>query len=559
MHLKRLSLLFSSLLALIAFSIQPAQAQTGVPVTPGPQFDYIQLSFDLVSDGLTAPTGLTHAGDGSGRLFVTEQTGAIRIIENGELLAEPFLDISNEILVGAEQGLLGLAFDPDYENNGYFYLNYSDPNGDTVVSRVSVSDNDPNQADFLSEIILLQIEQPFTNHNGGTMIFGPDGYLYISSGDGGSGGDPQGNAQNRGNLLGNLLRIDVRDNDTSDGLAYDIPADNPFVGDPDSQDEIWAYGLRNPWKFSFDSQTGDLYIADVGQNTWEEVNYQPADSTGGQNYGWNIYEGPDCFEAEACITIGTPPVISYNHRTGNRSITGGYVYRGTAYPFLDGAYLYADYVSGRVWGASQINDFADVTELADTDYRITGFGEDEAGELYILDGERGEVLQIQAQSALEYTNLTDNASFESNLGADDWTIFGSDNDQRINSTLAFNGEHLMLFQADDATEFVRQTVPVEGGAPGDYQASFAIASRDLADDGQIGIRVILSEGESAVQTVNCLYDGERGSQNWSVFACDVNATVSFDSVDLIIGWQGVSAGLLGIDNVLFVDIMPLPL
>ncbi|MBF8285408.1 MAG: hypothetical protein HW378_4323 [Anaerolineales bacterium] len=261
--------------------------------------------------GLDEPVDLKHAGDGSGRLFVIEQPGRIRIVENGELLPDPFLDI--EPLVnsrGNEQGLLGLAFYPDYAANGLFFVNYTDVNGDTVVARYAVSADDPSRADPASAKIILQVDQPFPNHNGGDLVFGPDGYLYIGLGDGGSGGDPQGNGQNLNALLGKMLRIDVNHGD-----PYAIPPDNPFAGRAGARPEIWAYGLRNPWRYSFDRATGDLYIADVGQNAYEEVDFQPADSRGGENYGWNKYEGFHAYDGGATDGL-TMPVAEYAHAVG---------------------------------------------------------------------------------------------------------------------------------------------------------------------------------------------------------------------------------------------------
>ena len=230
------------------------------------------------------PLYVTHADDGSGRLFIVEQGGQVWILDSGSVLPNPFLDISSKISSGSERGLLGLGFHPNYDTNGYFFVNYTDLGGDTVVARYTVS-SDPNEADRNSEVIILQQPQPFSNHNGGHLAFGPDGYLYIGLGDGGSGGDPQGNGQNPNNLLGALLRLDV-----DNGLPYSIPPDNPFVGGGGSP-EVWAYGLRNPWRFSFDRLTGDLYSGDVGQNQWEEIDFQEASSPGGANYGWIVLVG----------------------------------------------------------------------------------------------------------------------------------------------------------------------------------------------------------------------------------------------------------------------------
>lgn len=321
---------------------------------------------------------IRHAGDGSGRLFLVEQTGRVRVISDGMQLQAPFLDIRDRVSEGGERGLLSLAFAPDYASTGHFYTWYTDLAGATVLSRFKVSAN-PNLVNPASQEILLTVSQPFGNHNGGRILFGPDGYLYVGLGDGGGAGDPGGNGQWMQTLLGKVLRIDV---DPSQG-TYAIPADNPFVGDANARDEIWAAGLRNPWKMSFDRMTGDLYIADVGQDAWEEVNFQPAASIGGVNYGWATMEGSSCFESQNCSQTGlTLPVAEYSHSVGC-SITGGEVYRGSAYPDLDGLYLYGDFCSGRIWGLNRNGNDWQMQELADTSFNITSFGEDEAGNVYL--------------------------------------------------------------------------------------------------------------------------------------------------------------------------------
>jgi glucose/arabinose dehydrogenase len=347
--------------------------------------------WEPVVTGLEKPLYLTHAGDGSGRLFILEQPGLVRVVQGGDPLPTPFLDIRTRVEDGGnEQGLLGLAFHPQYPQNGFFFLNYTGQDGDTFISRFSVS-SDPNLADPASETILLRIAQPYGNHNGGHLVFGPDGYLYIGTGDGGSGGDPQGNAQNPDSLLGKMLRIDV-----DRGDPYAIPADNPYAyggGRP----EIWAAGLRNPWRYAFDRATGDLYIADVGQNQWEEVHFVAADQTGvppaGGNYGWDYWEATHPFEGDPPAGVEMiPPIWEYDHALGC-SVTGGYVYRGV-YPDWRGVYLYGDFCSGTVWGL--LRDSAGAWQnapLFQTGANITSFGEDQNGELYlILRG--GEVLQL---------------------------------------------------------------------------------------------------------------------------------------------------------------------
>lgn len=328
-------------------------------------------------------TYLTHAGDGSGRLFVVEKAGRVRIIAGGALLPAPFLDISDQVLArGSEQGLLSIAFPLDYPASGKFYVNYTARGGDgaTVIARYRVS-ADPNRADPASGEVILQFDQPESNHNGGQLQFGPDGFLYIGTGDGGSANDPWDNAENLGVWLGKMLRIDV-----GGAEGYAIPAQNPFLGRAGARPELWAYGLRNPWRFSFDRLTGDLYIADVGQNRYEEVNMQPAHSPGGEHYGWDTTEGLSCFEPSAgCNFAGISlPFFAYPHDEGC-SVTGGYVYRGTRYPALAGVYLFGDFCSGRIWGAQPQGGVWEVAALLDSRVNIASFGEDEAGELYVLD------------------------------------------------------------------------------------------------------------------------------------------------------------------------------
>lgn len=350
------------------------------------------LSFDR-------PLEIQYAGDGSDRLFVVEQPGVISVFPNQSEVAEKdvFLDIESQVEdEGNEEGLLGLAFHPDYASNGYLFVNYTAANpARTVVSRFEVMASDPDRADPQSEMILLEVEQPFSNHNGGKLAFGPDGYLYISLGDGGSAGDPEENGQNPATLLGSILRIDV-DEQTAE-MNYGIPADNPFAGNEEGfREEIFAYGLRNVWKFSFDQQTNLLWAADVGQNELEEINL----IDGGENYGWNTMEGFDCFEpASDCDQDGLSlPIWDYDHDEGDRSITGGYVYRGEEIPELVGQYIYADFVSGRIWAMdfSTIND-PDVTELIQASFPVSSFGLDQENEL-LISGFDGNIYKLEYQS-----------------------------------------------------------------------------------------------------------------------------------------------------------------
>ena len=370
-----------------------AGAQEEAPATAPFDPDTFAVGFEPIATGFERPVHVADAGDGSGRLIVVEQPGRIRVVRDGEVLAEPFLDIVELVnSEGNEQGLLSVAFHPDYEENGLFYVGYTarratgDSVGDNTVARYRVSADDPDRADSASGEILLAVPDPFRNHNGGLVMFGPDGYLYVGLGDGGSSGDPEENAEDPDALLGKILRLDV--DGAADGEPYAIPPDNPFADGEGGAPEVWAYGLRNPWRFSFDRATGDLWIADVGQNAFEEVNVQPAASEGGENYGWDLMEGTHCFEDEDCAATAEDqdlilPVAEYDHDFGI-SVTGGYVYRGDAVPTLRGVYLYADFGTGLVWGLGRdaAGDWV-TSDPVETGLNPSSFGEDEAGELYV--------------------------------------------------------------------------------------------------------------------------------------------------------------------------------
>lgn len=373
-------MLLALLVILITAPVLPiAQAQDTAPA----------LTFTSIVSGIARPVAITHAGDGSNRLFVLEQTGSVRIIQQGQRLDPPFLNISDKISCCGEQGLLGIAFPPDFKNKKYFYVNYTNRQDDTVIARYKVG-RDPNRADANSEEILLTIPQPFKNHNGGQMAFGPDKFLYIATGDGGSANDPENNGQRLDTLLGKILRLDVESGRT----PYAVPANNPLSKTPNARPEIWAYGLRNPWRFSFDRLTGDLYIADVGQELFEEINVQPANSKGGENYGWKKMEGAHCFMTPNCNQQGMVlPQAEYDHKQGC-SVTGGYVYRGTKYPALTGIYFYADFCSGQMWGLRKAGTKWDNFPFPQVPYSVSTFGEDEAGELYMADYSGGVIYQV---------------------------------------------------------------------------------------------------------------------------------------------------------------------
>ncbi|HEX9206040.1 MAG TPA: PQQ-dependent sugar dehydrogenase [Candidatus Deferrimicrobiaceae bacterium] len=351
-----------------------------------------QVSLETVATGFAQPVHVTHSGDGSGRLFVVEQAGRIRILDNGVVLPIPFLDIASRVASAGEQGLLSVAFPPGYPDKRYFYVYYTPVPGDnTVVARYRVT-ADNNIADSTSETIVLRVPQPFGNHNGGQIAFGPDGYLYIGKGDGGGGGDPLNSGQRTDTLLGKILRIDVE----SGAATYAIPPDNPFVGIAGILPEIWALGLRNPWRFSFDRGTGDLYLGDVGQGTFEEIDYQPFGDNVGRNYGWKIMEGGSCYPPGTigCDQSGLAlPVFVYDHSLGC-SVTGGHVYRGSAFPSLQGVYLFGDYCSGRIWGLRRNGAVWDNALLLAPALNISTFGEDEEGNVYVANHTNGEILKI---------------------------------------------------------------------------------------------------------------------------------------------------------------------
>jgi len=379
------------LLGLISGILLPPPAATASL----PTIDWPQLSLTPYQSGFASPVHLTHAADGSPRLFVVEQDGIIRLIKNDVVFPTPFLDIHERVYYpgSGESGLLSVAFPPDYASKGYFYVYYTRLDGDNQTSRFHLIPGDPDQADPASEQPVLLFAHPdYNNHNGGQLAFGPDGYLYIGTGDGGGSGDPQGNAQDPDSLLGKLLRIDVE----SGVDPYLIPASNPYTQTAGYRGEIWALGLRNPWRYSFDHQTGDLYIGDVGQGDAEEVDFQPASSPGGENYGWNILEGDLCYNPPfGCVPPDhyAPPVAVYAHGPNGCSITGGAVYRGAAYPRMQGVYFYGDYCSGRIWGLIDAGGWQNQL-LLDTGLSISTFGEDEAGNLYVADLSSGVLYQI---------------------------------------------------------------------------------------------------------------------------------------------------------------------
>lgn len=368
----------------VATPTSPTPAENGTSGEPG------TLRLDVLFAGLDHPLLVTHAGDDSGRIFILEQTGRVLVARNGTLLEEPFLDIRDRVESGGERGLLGLAFSPRHAEDRIAYVSYTETHGDSVLARYRLESGTDDRLDPASEEIILKVDQPYGNHNGGHIAFGPDGMLYYGLGDGGGAGDPQGNGQDPNALLGSLLRLDV-----GTPTGYASPEDNPYKHG-NGRAEVWAKGLRNPWRFSFDRETGDLYIGDVGQNKVEEINFQPAGSPGGANYGWNVFEG-----AERYKPLGNPfsettaPVATYTHAEGGCSVTGGHVYRGNGIPSLVGTYLYADYCSGKLWGLRYAEDAWRSELLMESGFRVSSFGEDEEGELFVVD-HGGKILRLVA-------------------------------------------------------------------------------------------------------------------------------------------------------------------
>jgi glucose/arabinose dehydrogenase len=345
------------------------------------QADAFALS--TFAQGFERPVFMADPNDGTGRMFVIEQGGHIHIVQDGEILPDPLLDLSDQVSGGAEQGLLGLALHPEFVDNSILFIDYTDVDGNTQVVRYTISEDDPNLLDPDSAEVVISVEQPARNHNGGMLAFGPDGYLYIALGDGGRQGDPEGHGQNLGTLLGSILRLDVDSEPIGGG--YVIPEDNPFVLTEGARAEIWTYGLRNPWRFSFDRETGDMWIGDVGQTAFEEIDLQPA-GVGGMNFGWSLAEGFECYSDDNCQEADIDwPVFAYGRELGI-AVTGGYVYRGEAIPALTGSYLLGDYGTGYMWVLTPEGDgvYA-ASDPIPTDLSISSFAEDAAGELYIID------------------------------------------------------------------------------------------------------------------------------------------------------------------------------
>jgi glucose/arabinose dehydrogenase len=375
-----------------AIAVQPRPTVAAAPAAFNP--NGIAISLRQVVGTFDHPVLVTSPRDGSRRLFVVEQSGRVRIIYNGAVLTTPFVNVSNLISTGGERGLLGLAFHPSFKTNGKIYVNYTNTAGNTVIAEYHITTS-ANHVTASTARRIMTIAQPYPNHNGGGIAFGPDGFLYIGMGDGGSGGDPQNRAQSLNSLLGKMLRIDV--NGRTATRAYRIPSTNPYVGRT-GLDQIWSRGLRNPWRWSFDRLKGDLWIGDVGQDRYEEIDRSTAASGRGRaaNYGWRLFEGRHCFNPPTgCVRTGkTMPIVEYSHASGC-SVTGGYVYRGPAYPMLYGGYFFGDYCSGKIWTiSSAATSPATPVELLDTGFNISSFGQNDAGELYVVDHTGGHIYQV---------------------------------------------------------------------------------------------------------------------------------------------------------------------
>ncbi|HEX8284572.1 MAG TPA: PQQ-dependent sugar dehydrogenase [Pyrinomonadaceae bacterium] len=446
--------------------------------------------------GFSSPVGVTHAGDGTNRLFIVEQGGRIRLVKNGALVAAPFLDISTRISAGGERGLLGLAFPHDYARKGYFYVNYTNPAGNTVISRFRRGAN-ADAADPASEQILLTIAQPFANHNGGQLAFSQrDRYLYVSMGDGGSGGDPGNRAQNPAELLGKILRLDT---ETGRPFTYTSPSTNPFVSAAGFRPEIWALGVRNPWRFSFDRLTADLYMADVGQGSWEEINFQPAASAGAENYGWSIMEGTHCFNPPGCSVFGlTMPILEYGHGAGDCSVTGGYVYRAGAFPRMQGLYVYGDFCSGRIWGLRREGGVWQNSLLLDTTLQISAFGEDESGALYVAGYNTGSIYPLVDAGQTPVATPTP-TPVEIKFSSPTFTSFEQQGLASIGVTRAGDttGELFVDYATSDGSATSRSDYTTARGTlrfgPGETLKSFAVLiSNDDTQEGGEFFNVTLS-------------------------------------------------------------------
>lgn len=461
-------------------------------------FSFAQIDIELLpyASGFSSPIDIANAGDP--RLFVVERAGTIKVIEqSGVVISFPFLDITDRVhFTGgqSEQGLLSLTFHPDYFMNGFFYVHYIRSNDNSVISRFQVDPQNPNIANASSELILMDVPQPFSNHNGGDLAFGPDGYLYIGFGDGGSAGDPGNRAQNTQTFMGKMLRIDV-----DNGSPYAIPTDNPFVNNSDVLDEIWSIGLRNPWRFSFDRTTGDMWIGDVGQNAQEEIDVQLASSTGGENYGWRCYEGTNPYNTNGCGSVGeyVPPVFTYPHGTGSCSVTGGFVYRGTESPYLVGKYVLGDYCSGKLWTVEPDGNGGWTSAERGTfpGYNFSSFGEGFQGEMYVATLSSGTIYKLAATACSIFTmnvEITDetclgesdgsiNITLENGTGP--YTTTWSIAYDGLNPTDLVTGTYAVTIEDSQGCQ-VGQSINIENGSASNF-ALEADGDTDLCSGGTV--------------------------------------------------------------------------
>ncbi|MBC7850431.1 MAG: PQQ-dependent sugar dehydrogenase [Chitinophagaceae bacterium] len=519
-----LKVLRSFLVLLFVSATLPATAQpAGTPV----------LTFASFATGLSAPLDIVNAGDATNRLFIVQRGGQIRIHNGSGILPTPFLDIRDTVLDNGEQGLLSLAFHPDFETNRYFFVWYTDKEGDVTLARYQGSFSNPNIADPTSEVILLEIPKPgtpyFNNHNGGKINFGPDGYLYVSTGDGGSGGDPFNNAQNGASLFGKMLRLDVNNFNTPP--YYSIPPDNPFVTNPSVRDEIWALGLRNPFRWSFDRLTGDMWIGDVGQGAREEVDFTPAGTPGGQNYGWRCYEGTQAFNTSGCLPISNyvAPIFDYPHNNtdGGYSITGGNVYRGSTFPLLSGWYVVADFVSGNVWKIRPNGSGGwVVAQQSGLPGSIAGFGEAENGTLYAV-SLGGTVYTVQANSVLPVKLNAFNAEWKDDAAYLNWQTTFEANVNRFEIQYSATGNE---FQT------VGTVIPSNRSTGSSYTYR-----HDPSRIGKAFYRLAIVDNDGAVEYSRIVDLNRLGKQSLLVYPTVVeNGVLNIESSDLLTAAQIVA-------------------
>ena len=517
----------------------------------------LSINLEPWATGLSSPLAMKHAGDD--RLFVCEQnSGRVRVLDADGNILSTFINLSSSIASsGNEQGLLGIAFHPNYSENGYFYLNYTNNSGNTEVRRFTVSDEDPNVADPNSGYLIIRINQPYGNHNAGDLEFGPDGYLYLPMGDGGSGGDPENYAQTTTSYLGKILRIDVDGDDFpgNDDRNYAIPPDNPFIGESTFLGEIWAIGMRNPWRFSFDRETQDMWIADVGQNAFEEINMQPADSDGGENYGWRCYEGFNEYNTSGCEPqeFYTDPIIEFNQSEfGWCSISGGYVYRGEQYPLLQGNYLVTDYC-GPTFYAIRQNALGNwVSELVNDQFSgfngVVGFGEDVNGELYAIKLSNGTIYRVEEPCSASIPVVAEDGPLLTSSAGESyqWLLDGNLIDGATEQSYLSDetGTYSVVVDDGDGCVVESNDVDVVISYVGEESPISALTISPNPSAGQVVIRAeLLKEGNMDIQ----VFDGAgRLVHSESVGRVSGNVIQTFDLGNLS---EGIYLMRVNIDSV----------